>query len=367
MEEQPHQNEPLADSASTGSPVPPPVPPVQPGQSNPPAVETQQMPYPQQPGTPQQPPASGQFSTPQQPPAPGQPSMPYGQQPSYYQPMQSAPSGKATGALVCGILAILLAWAPLFGVVLGIVAIVLAGKAIKEAGKNGKTTGGKACGIIGIVLSVLAFIFYLVVGFGALLYVATNSDDLSYSSSSSAVDALSDSSSATTGEEQQIETVATAELDKLKNKDEAVVAKIAGDLDQGLAESTGYGLTDLGVDPASFAQWMLADFDYQVDNVFDYGDGTGVLYADVTMRDANAFASTFMEDAQAAIDAGEFDVADEAAAKAKLGELYQAAMDKSTDMTDYYAGVEVLKDGDTWKVDEDAWNNMELETMFGIY
>ena len=53
----------------------------------------------------------------------------------------------------------------------------------------------------------------------------------------------------------------------------------------------------------TFVEWMLVDFDYKLDGAYDNGDGTGTVYADVTLRDSMAFATTFMEDAQAAIDA----------------------------------------------------------------
>ena len=97
----------------------------------------------------------------------------------------------------------------------------------------------------------------------------------------------------------------------------------------------------------------------------DNGDGTGTVYADVTLRDSMAFATTFMEDAQAAIDAGDLQSLDEAGAKVLLGELYQAAMDKTTAMTTDYVSLEVVKSGDSWQVDEDSWGD-ELDYLFGL-
>ena len=97
----------------------------------------------------------------------------------------------------------------------------------------------------------------------------------------------------------------------------------------------------------------------------DNGDGTGTVYADVTLRDSMAFATTFMEDAQAAIDAGDLQSLDEAGAKVLLGELYQAAMDKTTAMTTDYVSLEVVKNGDSWQVDEDSWGD-ELDYLFGL-
>ena len=48
-----------------------------------------------------------------------------------------------------------------------------------------------------------------------------------------------------------------------------------------------------------------------------------------------------------------------------LGELYQAAMDKTTAMTTDYVSLEVVKNGDSWQVDEDSWGD-ELDYLFGL-
>lgn len=73
-------------------------------------------------------------------------------------------SGKAIAALVCGILSILASETVIFGIVLGIVAIVLAGSYLRDWGSDGKATGGRICGIVGLVLSSLTLVAYLVMG-----------------------------------------------------------------------------------------------------------------------------------------------------------------------------------------------------------
>ena len=76
----------------------------------------------------------------------------------------AAVGGKAIGALVCGVLAILTCETVVFGIILGIVAIVLAGSAIKERAGDGKAVAGRICGIVGLVLSALCLVAYLVLG-----------------------------------------------------------------------------------------------------------------------------------------------------------------------------------------------------------
>lgn len=58
------------------------------------------------------------------------------------------------GALVCGILSLVIPSIP--GIILGIIAVILASRAQKE-GPNGKATAAKVCGSIGIVMSALTF------------------------------------------------------------------------------------------------------------------------------------------------------------------------------------------------------------------
>lgn len=303
-------------------------------------------------------------NNPNQPQQPVMPPNPEGNQPVAppapdQQPVHAPSNGKAVGALACGILAILFAWMPLLGVALGVAAIVLAGKAVRESGKDGKATGGKACGIIGIVLAVLSLVLYLVLfSFGTMAYLMAGSTSTEYLSSLSTGDARAN--------EADMETVAAAEYDRLKNKDAALIQQIAASVDKSFASAAHYGLADLGLDPQTFAEWMLTDFDYSLDGAYDNGDGTGTVYANVTVRDATAFANAFVADAQAALDSGQLDGLDEAAMKAKLGEIYASSMAKSTGTTTSYSGISLVQQGDVWKVDQDAWN-IELKRLLGLY
>lgn len=349
MDDQNKNDQPLPDASVPQQPMQPqpPVPPQTPPQ---PSVSGVQQP--------------GSYAQPAQPY--GQPQVPNAQPSPYYQPMAPRSSGKAVGALICGILAILFAWLPLIGVILGVVAIVLAVQSVKQAGKDGKATGGKVCGIVGIVLSVLSFFVWMALGLGLMAYIAAESYDSAYSGSSSVAPLESGSgSSSATESEQNIEAAVATQLDKLKAKDSSIVLQLASDADEALEGSLDIAFSDLGIDPALFVDWALTDFDYELDEVFDYGDGTGIVYVDLTLRDTMAFATTFMNDVQAAIDAGEMQSLDEAGSKALLGELYSAAMGKTTSMTTSYISLDMLQEGSTWKIDDDSWET-NLDYLFGL-
>lgn len=83
--------------------------------------------------------------------------------------MKPNPPG-AVASLVCGILAVMFAYVPVLGVVLGIAAMVNAGRAQRALAEgpelwlpSGLPIAGQVCGIIGAVLSSLATIWSVVV------------------------------------------------------------------------------------------------------------------------------------------------------------------------------------------------------------
>lgn len=102
------------------------------------------------------------------PQAPYAPQAPYGPRPPYaYAPVPVPPStnNKAIAALVLGILAIVV---PFAGMIIGVVAIVFAGLALKELkyfGGQGRglAFAGLICGIIGTVLySLVLAVIYII-------------------------------------------------------------------------------------------------------------------------------------------------------------------------------------------------------------
>lgn len=357
------------ETESPAKPIEPPAPPMPVQPVTPPQP---QQPFGQQPQQPQQPPQ------PQQPF--GQPAQPYGQQPPQpmgyngqgaYPPPPVPPayaqksSGKAVGALVCGILAILLSFLPLLGLVFGIVAIVLASKAVKEAGKNGKATAGKVCGIIGIVFAVLSFIFW---GVASCAIVAINEFDVD--GSSYTFEELGSSTEETlSADEEAAQAVAVAELDKLTGQDEEMVQLLATELDEGFVEAMGMSHTDLGVDPADLARWMLADFSYTPDGTYINSTGsetTATMFVDIELRDSYMFMTNFYDKVTEFEQSEEVKTMTRDEAKARIGELYRETMDETADMTTWYTAIELEKQGGRWVIDQDAWEE-ELDAMFGIY
>lgn len=262
---------------------------------------------------------------------------------------------------MCGVLAILFSALPLIGIVLGIVAIVLAGKALKQIGKNGNATGGKVCGIIGIVLSILIFLGTLLFSFGMAMYPS-----IAPNGSLTPGTEILDSPSSTLSESQPIRTALANELDKVKSADPSVVQALAADLDERFKEGTTYSMSELGIDPTEYASWMLTDFDYSISSAVDSGDGTGYAHAVIELRDSTAFFTEFLERLGAASDSDEIQGVDAATAKEAVGQIFNDAMTSVTDMTSDVVMFDMVKIDGVWQVDEDSWAS-EMDYLFELY
>lgn len=352
------------------------------GQTAPYAAPQQPMPTPE-------PPAPGQYAAPQQPgqaqqptqampvgyqAQPGQqPPMGYAYQGGYGapQPPTVAPtgpgSGKALGALICGICAIVFSGTVIPSIILGIIAIVLASQYVKTFGKDGKATGGKVCGAIGIVFSVLVLALYIFIfAIGAIAY-----NDYYYSSSSNPSYSQplpdADTSTPTDADEQAAIDAAKVVLDELKNPTAEDIAAVAAGIDERFSSTSGFeSLSDIGVNSEEFAKWLLSDMTYEIDEAFVYSDGTGTVYVDVTTKDYYEFSSIFSSNIDAFLESDEFaGITDEAALNAKIGELMKDAMNK-TSTAPSYTYIDVKKVGGTWTVDEGSLEDI-AENIFGIY
>lgn len=85
-------------------------------------------------------------------------------------------SGKATAALVLGIISLAGLCYPIVGIICGIIALVLSMLAKKDGTVNGKQKAGLILGIIGIVLSIIMIIVsaVLLANYGSLMdYVSS--------------------------------------------------------------------------------------------------------------------------------------------------------------------------------------------------
>jgi hypothetical protein len=90
--------------------------------------------------------------------------VPYSEPAATFEQPSEPSSGIGIGALICGIIGLVLCWVPIVGLILSIVAVVLGGKGRKTLpdGKRGMALAGFILGIIGLVISIIVLISWIV-------------------------------------------------------------------------------------------------------------------------------------------------------------------------------------------------------------
>lgn len=271
--------------------------------------------------------------------------------------------------LVLGILSIVTAGVPVAGIALGVVALVASAKAIKRYGKDGKAVAGRVCGIVGIAFSAVV-LAASIVGTAAftshLSEFTAPSDRESYSSSTFNEEDPAGYLADTDADDRAAEEAVRAELDKFAAGDPDLAAWLAAKVDE-LFSTSGYSLADIGVDSRDVAEWMMADFSYEMDGSFTFSDGTGTVYADLETRDMFELLEGFDTASQDMIDSGLLDAMDEATMLGQFGQAFVASMRAAEDSRiDFYAAFDVVEQDGAWVVDRASWEE-EIAYVFGLF
>lgn len=310
----------------------------------------------------------------------------YAQQPVQGQPYYGQPntpvasasgsgSGKAMGALICGILAIFFSWLVLPGIILGIVAIVLASQYVKSFGKEGKATGAKVTGALGIIFSVISLVIYLILWAAVIAGINqfdtyNDSSDYTYedildnnssNDSSSNDDSSSSSSSDASPDDVAAKEVTAAALKEAQNPNKEKFDELLVEYNSTFTDMLGISMADAGIDPAVVVQASLDSITFEVDSVYTYSDGTGSVFVEVESSGIWDYLSTFYD----AFDKGSSLNKDSAEDRALVGQAFLEAV-KQTKPSDYYAMFNLTKTGDTWSVTSDSLEK-ELEYIYGTY
>ena len=87
------------------------------------------------------------------------------------QPQKTTSDTKETLSLLFGIISIVLCTSGIWGIILGIIAIVLGNAVIKENGETKNARIGKICGTIGLIIGIIMIVLIAILGilwFGAV-------------------------------------------------------------------------------------------------------------------------------------------------------------------------------------------------------
>lgn len=281
--------------------------------------------------------------------------------PPYTQQQVNNLDGKATGALVCGILSILLCSTVVIGVVLGIVAIVLgaqvAGHMVVSA--SSRARAGKVCGIVGLVLSILFGVF-IALFIAAILNVGTHSGVFG-----DMVDGLESTlSSSSYSEDSAVRQAADDTMAGMRDMDADTQAKLAKKLDAGFEDTAGIGLSQTGVDPKELVSWLVSGMSYDIDTVDIHGS-TATVYVTVDSRDVDGFTDTFEQDMDAYMGSRMYtDASSLSEVYTKIGEFIRSAMAR-TGNSQKMISLDLSNEDGTWTVDESSLAYVAYE-IYGL-
>lgn len=285
-----------------------------------------------------------------------------------------APTGaqpSATPALVCGILSLVFCGIPIIGIILGIVAIVLAGNYFKAGGTAGTGKAGRICGIVGIALSVIVGIISVVLTMMAFTMLGnqTSSSYTPYSSQSSssygALDAADE-------DEQAVYDVVNARLDQIQNQDPAMMQSLADMLETSFNEAmddADLGMTvtmdSIGVDPMQLAQLMVEGFTYEPLSVYISSSSPDEAEADyyVTMRTIMDVEDEFLDQVRELSSNVSSMTKDEALTA--IGQTLISSVE-AVEPDETFFDIDLnLIDG-TWTIDEETWDE-EIDFLLSFY
>lgn len=281
----------------------------------------------------------------------------------------SAAAKAGVKPLVLGVLSVITVGIPAVSIIAGVFAVATSIGVIKRFGKNGKAIAGRVCGIAGIALSVVI----IAVGvLGSAMLTTHVSDFVSPSDGGFHVSGLFDEDNSSEyymgvdADDRAAEEAVRVELDKFAAGDPALAEWLAAEIDE-MFSLSGYAFSDIGVDPRAVADWLMADFSYEMDSAYTFSDGTGTVYADLEVRDVFELFGEFGDASQDMIDSGQLHGMDEATALGQLGQAFVAAMDATANShVDFFAAFDVVEEDGVWTVDQASWEE-EIAIAFGLY
>lgn len=299
------------------------------------------------------------------------------QQAYYMQP--SAPSGRAIGSLICGILAIVMCASGPVGLILAIVGLILALRSNKVFGKTGTSKGGLICSIVGGVLSLVTTVGLVLISLQLSTALATgtlpfNLDSVFGSTQSGTTTSTgsgssrnSQASAMSADGEQQARSAVTNQLTSIQNGESSALQEIATIADQTFQQTYGASMASCSIDPLEYAKLMTENFTYDIDTVVIASSQGGHSYANVTVscRDVSDVKADF-DEALAALESGT-DLSSITAgdAASQIGEAFMTAVSNAPSATNATYAIDVKDTSGSWSVDPTSWSQW-LTQAFGL-
>lgn len=180
----------------------------------------------------------------------------------------------------------------IFGIALGVIAIVLASSHRKAGGTSTLATVGKICGIIDLALAAILFILFMTVGCTTFVIVG-NAALESTPHTESATDTAGNGTGGTTGtsepatvelasaDTENISHEVAAYLDPIFAQDREAVDELAALVNGEFEEVFGFGLDETGVGAREYMLWRLEGMSWEISSIEAHSDGTAI--ANITL------------------------------------------------------------------------------------
>ena len=218
----------------------------------------------------------------------------------------------ALASLVCGVIGLFCSPTLIFGIALGVIAIVLASSHRKAGGTSTLATVGKVCGIIDLALAAILFILFMTVGCTTFVIVGNAALESTphTESTESATGTAGNGTGGTTGtsepatvelassDTEDISHEVAAYLDPIFAQDSEAVDELTALVDGEFEEVFGFGLDETGVGAREYVLWRLEGMSWEISSIEAYSDGTAI--ANVTLnscyeRDAHSAFAYLMD------------------------------------------------------------------------
>lgn len=276
-------------------------------------------------------------------------------------PSSQPSNGKVTGAFVCGILSIIFAFImPIVGIILGIVAIAIGSSAYRETQESRAKTG-KTCGIVGLVISILWIVIAIIFSATILAMVSSADPSLLNSNGSSSINTpATPSTPSTPSSDDEAAAMACVQdyLDTNLTFSDSEISSLASQIDSSFSSSTGFGLSQVGVDPNQFAKWLVGDLSGTATSA-NVADGEGTVTCSITTRDFDYFMTDFQTSVNN-LDSSSFSDMD--SAYQAIGALMLQSMD-STPVVTRTLDIDVENTMGEWDIEYPALTASDLSDL----
>lgn len=276
-------------------------------------------------------------------------------------------NGKAVGALVCGILSIVLGLVPLVGGVLGIIAIILAVLSRKDPNSRGMSIAGLITGIIGVLIGMLLTIFTVWI----VTELSQGADD--YGSDYEYLledlgdewdDGFGDGAVSGTFEDENDQAAydsAVEALDIVCKPDDEAKQNLADAVNDSFKRVSGMDLEDVGVNPMDIVEWTVADASYEITDVYTSDNGTGTVYYTSHVHDIDDLIDEFADETSDYIASSEFIGASDEQKKQRIGQIMDDAMNADIEMRDNSGWLDMQEFAGHWAPSQDSLDRLGNE------